>query len=226
MTGPPPVRAALTLGESHAAGLQCALQRLRHLRELPEGLDTFLGENGARLSGGQRQRVAIARALANRPALVLADEPTGNLDTQNTADIMRLLQEINTQLFTLTPAASEAVRNILTERNLEGYALRVYVAGGGCCGVNFGMALDNNFRDVDTTFEANGVKVVVDEVSIDYLRDATVDFVNDPTRGAGFAVNSPNAKGHSHGEGGCACSSGGGEGSCGCGGGGACGCNN
>lgn len=136
-----------------------------------------------------------------------------------------MLQEINTQLFTLTPAASEAVRNILTERNLDGYALRVYVAGGGCCGVNFGMALDNNFRDVDTTFEANGVKVVVDEVSIDYLRDATVDFVNDPVRGAGFAVNSPNAKGHSHGEGGCACGSGGGESSCGCGGG-SCGCNN
>jgi Fe-S cluster assembly iron-binding protein IscA len=87
------------------------------------------------------------------------------------------------------------------------------------------MALDNNFRDVDTTFEANGVKVVVDEVSIDYLRDATVDFVNDPVRGAGFAVNSPNAKGHSHGEGGCACGSGGGESSCGCGGG-SCGCNN
>jgi iron-sulfur cluster assembly protein len=138
-----------------------------------------------------------------------------------------MLQEIQTQLFTLTPAANEAVKNILTERNLDGYALRVYVAGGGCCGVNFGMALDNNFRDVDTTFESNGVKVVVDEVSIDYLRDATVDFVNDPMHGAGFAVSSPNAKaqGHSHGEGGCACSSGGGEGSCGCGGG-SCGCNN
>jgi Fe-S cluster assembly iron-binding protein IscA len=85
------------------------------------------------------------------------------------------------------------------------------------------MALDNNFRDVDTTFESNGVKVVVDEVSIDYLRDATVDFVNDPMRGAGFAVNSPNAQGHSHGEGGCACGAGGGEGACGCGGG-SCGC--
>lgn len=133
-----------------------------------------------------------------------------------------MLQEINTQLFTLTPAASEAVRNILTERNLEGYALRVYVAGGGCCGVNFGMALDNNFRDVDTTFDANGVKVVVDEVSIDYLRDATVDFVNDPTRGAGFAVNSPNAKAG----GSCACGSNSSESSsCGCGGG-SCGCNN
>lgn len=132
-----------------------------------------------------------------------------------------MLQEINTQLFSLTPAASEAVRNILNERKLEGYALRVYVAGGGCCGVNFGMALDNNFRDQDTTFETDGVKVVVDEVSIDYLRDATVDFVNDPMRGAGFAVSSPNAKSHSHGEGGCACGSGGGEGGCGSG---SCGC--
>lgn len=137
-----------------------------------------------------------------------------------------MLQEIETQLFTITPAASQAVKDILAQRNLEGYALRVYVAGGGCCGVNFGMALDNNFRDVDSTFESNGVKVVVDEVSIDYLRDATVDFVNDPQHGAGFAVNSPNAKGHSHGEGACACGSNSGESSCGCGGGGACSCNN
>lgn len=135
-----------------------------------------------------------------------------------------MLQEISTQLFTLTPAASNAVRDIMTERKLEGYALRVYVAGGGCCGVNFGMALDNNFRDVDTTFDAGGVKVVVDEVSIDYLRGATVDFVNDPQLGAGFAVNSPNVKGHSHGEGGCACGSNGAESSCGCGG--SCSCNN
>jgi len=137
-----------------------------------------------------------------------------------------MLQEIETQLFTLTPAASQAVKDILSERKLEGYALRVYVAGGGCCGVNFGMALDNNFRDVDTTFDTNGVQVVIDNVSIDHLRGATIDFVNDPQRGAGFAVNSPNAKGHEHGEGGCACSSNGGGGSCGCGGGGACGCSN
>src|SRR5512138_1230685 len=128
-----------------------------------------------------------------------------------------MLEELDTKIVTETPtvslssAASEAVKNILTERNLDGYALRVYVAGGGCCGVNFGMALDNNIRDVDTTFETNGVKVIVDEVSIDYLRGANIDFINDPVRGAGFAVDSPNAKGHSHGEGGCACGSGGGE---------------
>lgn len=135
-----------------------------------------------------------------------------------------MLQEIDTKLFTLTPAASQAVKDIITQRNLEGYALRVYVAGGGCCGVNFGMALDNNIRDIDTAFDANGVRVVVDEVSIDYLRDATIDFVNDPQHGAGFAVNSPNASKHSHGEGACACGSGGGESSCGCGG--SCSCNN
>jgi len=127
----------------------------------------------------------------------------------------KIITETETSTISLSTAASEAIQNILTERNLEGYALRVYVAGGGCCSVNFGMALDNNFRDVDTTFEANGVKVVVDEVSMDYLRGATIDFVNDPVRGAGFAVDSPNAKGHSHehGESACAC-------------GGSCSCNN
>ncbi len=125
----------------------------------------------------------------------------------------KTITQIDTSAITLSTAASDAVKNILAERNLEGYALRVYVAGGGCCSVNFGMALDNNFRDQDTTYESNGVKVVVDEVSIDYLRGATIDFVNDPVRGAGFAVDSPSAAAHSH------------EGeSCGCGG--SCSCQN
>jgi iron-sulfur cluster assembly accessory protein len=127
-----------------------------------------------------------------------------------------MLQEIDTQVINVSPSAAQAVQNILAERNLEGYALRVYVAGGGCCGVNFGMALDNNFRDVDSTFASGGINVVVDNVSLDYLRGASIDFVNDPVRGAGFVVDSPNAKkehGHDHGEGGCAC-------------GGSCACNN
>lgn len=128
----------------------------------------------------------------------------------------KVLTETNIPTIMLSAAASDAVKNILSERNLEGYALRVYVSGGGCCGVNFGMALDNNIRDVDTTFEANGVKVIVDEVSIDYLRGATIDFVNDPVRGAGFAVDSPSAKSHEHAHGE--------EGGCGCGG--SCSCQN
>ena len=139
-----------------------------------------------------------------------------------------MLQEIETNIFTLTPAASQAVKDILEQRNLEGYALRVYVSGGGCgcSGVNFGMALDNNFRDVDTTFDTNGIKVVVDNISIDYLRDATIDFINDPQRGAGFSVNSPNAgrKSHEHGEEGCGCGSSQ-SGGC-CSDGDSCSCNN
>ena len=126
-----------------------------------------------------------------------------------------MLEELDIQTITLTPAASKAVSDILAERKLDGYALRVYVAGGGCCGVNFGMALDNNIRDVDTTFELNGVKVVVDQVSMDYLHGAKIDYVNDPDRGAGFMVDSPSTQSHSHehGEEGCAC-------------GGSCSCNN
>ena len=129
----------------------------------------------------------------------------------------RIVTQIEPATISLSVAATDAVKNILAERNLEGYALRVYVAGGGCCGVNFGMALDNNIRDVDTTFETNGVKVVVDEVSIDYLRGANIDFVNDPVRGAGFAVDSPNVQSHEH-------SHAQGESECACGG--SCSCNN
>ena len=123
-----------------------------------------------------------------------------------------MLQEIDIRTISLTPAASKAVTDILTERKLEGYALRVYLAGNSCCsGVNFGMALDNNIRDVDRTFESGGVKIVVDEVSLDYLQGAKIDFVNDPQRGAGFLVDSPNAQAHEHGEEGCSCG-----GSCSC----------
>ena len=119
--------------------------------------------------------------------------------------------QINTSTISLSAAAAQAVQSIMAEKNLEGYALRIYIAGGGCGGTQFGMALDNDIRDIDKTFESEGVKVVVDEVSIDYLLGASVDFVNDPQRGAGFVVDSPNARAYD--SEGCAC-------------GGSCSCNN
>jgi iron-sulfur cluster assembly accessory protein len=131
-----------------------------------------------------------------------------------------MLQELETQVatevpsITVSPAASEAVNQILTERQLEGYALRVFVQGSGCCGMQFGMALDNQFHANDSTLEAGGLMLVVDSVSMEYLRGAKIDFVNDPQHGAGFIVDSPSAQSHSHEEGeACAC-------------GGSCSCNN
>jgi iron-sulfur cluster assembly accessory protein len=101
-------------------------------------------------------------------------------------------ETINTESITLTQSAAEAVRALLEKKNLEGYALRVFVQGGGCSGFQYGMALEGNIREQDTKFEQHGVQLVIDEVSIDYLRGATVDYVED-VMGSGFKIENPNA---------------------------------
>jgi iron-sulfur cluster assembly accessory protein len=106
----------------------------------------------------------------------------------------KMLQETGIQTLILSPAAATAVRQIIEEKKLEGYALRVFVAGGGCCSVQFGMALDNQIRENDLSFESNGIQVVVDNASIQYLQGGKVDFINDPQHGQGFVVDSPSAK--------------------------------
>jgi ABC-type lipoprotein export system ATPase subunit len=96
-------RAVLLLGLVGLAG---------HLHSLP-----------SQLSGGERQRVAIARALANAPAIILADEPTGNLDSKSTEDIMALLHQLNLEqgttfvVVTHNPAVARAADRIVTLRD-------------------------------------------------------------------------------------------------------------
>lgn len=105
---------------------------------------------------------------------------------------MDILQANETYQITLTPSAAQAVRDLLEKRNLEGYALRVFVSGGGCSGYQYGMALEDNIRENDILSEQHGIRLVIDEISINYLAGATVDYV-DELMGSGFKIENPNA---------------------------------
>ena len=88
--------------------IQSHEQRERALHALNlVGLGDRAGHHPNQLSGGQQQRVAIARALVNRPTLLLADEPTGNLDTQTSIEIMGVFQKLNDQGITLVMVTHE-----------------------------------------------------------------------------------------------------------------------
>ncbi|HLO87504.1 MAG TPA: ABC transporter ATP-binding protein [Nostocaceae cyanobacterium] len=91
------------------ANLPKPKRRQRALEALERvGLGQRINNRPNQLSGGQQQRVAIARALVNRPALVLADEPTGALDTETSYEVMNLLTELNQQGITIVIVTHEA----------------------------------------------------------------------------------------------------------------------
>ena len=95
-------------------------------------------------------------------------------------------------ILTVTPTALGVIKNLLVQRNIPEHALRVFVSGGGCSGLQYGMAFEQTPRDYDALIETDGVKLVIDPTSLLYLRGATIDYV-DSLMGGGFRIDNPNA---------------------------------
>jgi iron-sulfur cluster assembly accessory protein len=92
----------------------------------------------------------------------------------------------------LTQGAIKRVRSLIQEKDLDGYALRVFVSGGGCSGMQYGMGLEPEPRESDVRYHFDDVQVVVDPMSMTYLSGATIDYVDDLMAG-GFKIENPQA---------------------------------
>jgi len=97
-----------------------------------------------------------------------------------------------TELVTITEAAAEKAKALLEARDLPEGALRVFVAGGGCSGYQYGMALARTTEEDDLVLERGGVRIVVDPESAQYLEGAEIDYVDEVMK-SGFSIYNPNA---------------------------------
>ena len=93
---------------------------------------------------------------------------------------------------TLTEGAIRRVRAMIQEKDLDGYALRVFVSGGGCSGMQYGMGMEPEPKETDLRYQFEDVQVVVDPSSMEYLSGMTIDYVDD-LMGGGFKIENPQA---------------------------------
>ncbi len=105
-------------------------------------------------------------------------------------------EEIQTEtlipVLTVTDTAKDTIRNLLEQRGIPNHVLRVFVSGGGCSGMQYGMAFEETPQTHDTIVETAGVRLIIDPTSMMYLEGATIDFV-DSLVGGGFRIDNPNA---------------------------------
>ncbi len=95
-------------------------------------------------------------------------------------------------LLVFTDAAANKVKNLIEEENNDELKLRVFVSGGGCSGFQYGFTFDENVQDGDTKIEKNGVMLLVDPMSFQYLSGAEIDYKED-LEGSQFVIKNPNA---------------------------------
>ncbi len=92
----------------------------------------------------------------------------------------------------VTPAAVSIIKSLLEQRNIPNHALRVFVSGGGCSGMQYGMAFQESPEAGDTVVNSDSIRLLVDPTSMMYLRGARIDYV-DSLIGGGFQIDNPNA---------------------------------
>jgi iron-sulfur cluster insertion protein len=92
----------------------------------------------------------------------------------------------------ITESCAKRVAEIIAQEGNDRLMLRIAISGGGCSGFQYGFELDETVNDDDQVFERDGVKVVVDLMSLGMLAGSKIDFVDD-TIGAAFSISNPNA---------------------------------
>ena len=107
------------------------------------------------------------------------------------------MSEVTTQItgersVVITESAARRIAALKQQEEAEGAFLRIAVSGGGCSGFQYGLSFDEQRNPDDFVFERDGVQVIIDDVSLDLLNGAEVDFVED-LMGASFQIKNPNA---------------------------------
>ena len=104
---------------------------------------------------------------------------------------MSLITGTSEQLI-ITDAAVDRIKTLLAKENKPDAGLRLYISGGGCAGMSYGMSIDDTVSADDAVVTTNGVKVLVDKLSLIYLRGSKIDFVEN-LQTSGFQIDNPNA---------------------------------
>jgi len=103
------------------------------------------------------------------------------------------VQSYTPAVLKVTPSAVEKVKHLMTEEANQQLCLRVYVTGGGCSGFQYGFSFDDQIAEDDTVIEKDGVKVLLDALSYQYLAGSEVNY-EEGLQGSRFIIQNPNAK--------------------------------
>jgi iron-sulfur cluster assembly protein len=106
--------------------------------------------------------------------------------------ILEAAEAVQTAPISISDTAVAEVKGLIEQQERDDLYLRIYVAGGGCSGLQYGMALDENVEEGDQTFQVSEIPVVIDSTSLRYLAGSVVDYIT-TDMGGGFKIENPNA---------------------------------